>query len=74
MFSIYSSEIPILNTTTFYPEVMTKVKEKNNIIWLDNQHSYTLIIPKDYAKRFGFEEVKDVDVEIGYNGLNIRKK
>lgn len=51
-----------------------KSKEKDIIkTWLTGHHSYTLIIPKDFAKEYGLDEPSHVVVEGTASGILIRK-
>ena len=45
-----------------------------SITWLNGQHSYTAVIPKEKLKTFGFDEVNDVSVEVRKSELVIKKK
>lgn len=49
--------------------------QKKEIIktWLAGQHSCTLVIPKDFAKRYGLDEPSQVVIEQRAEGILIRK-
>jgi hypothetical protein len=61
----------ILNSKTLYPDSLENKKAKENVVCLDGLHSYTVIIPKEYTKRHGFETIKDIDIKFGNKELNI---
>lgn len=53
----------------------TKDNKKKEIMktWLTGQHSCTLIIPREFAKRYGLDEPTHVVVEGTSEGILIRK-
>jgi hypothetical protein len=53
----------------------TDKNNKKEIIktWLTGKHSCTLVIPKDFAKKYGLDEPSHVVVEGTSEGILIRK-